>query len=246
MAPPHESRSRAIDEYIIGVFGDHAHPLAAAFADWMAVSPRFKAFADDYRGKIRKKFWNVPDEQARADLRCELQVAYLLLHEKRFAVEYERFGVGKQRGPDLTIIYRTHTPVNVEIKRLRPASQAADEPPGISTRLVNVLLDKAHQMPPGMLNILVVVAAEPYDETDLAVAAKLLKERADHKDDHYFARRRFADAREFLHYYYRLSAVCLCDLSAAAAPLLWTNKEARHPLPRDVGVAFMRCLATAS
>src|SRR5215203_4526091 len=108
-----------VDELLAYIFARDAHALAAQFALWLASSPRFQALAAQYRDKIRKKVRGTRDQEGLRDLTFELEIAYLMLSERRFAVEYEKGGVGKQRAPDFHVTFRANTPFNVEVKRLR-------------------------------------------------------------------------------------------------------------------------------
>src|SRR5205085_2855108 len=80
---------------------------------------RFKAFAIRYRSKIRSKLKNVRDEAGMKDLRAELETATLLLRDERFTVDYEKYAASRQRAPDFTVTFKTHTPFNVEVRRIR-------------------------------------------------------------------------------------------------------------------------------
>ena len=50
-------------------------PLAEELFGWLAESPRFRAFAEAHREKIRKKLRGALDAEARRDVRAELQAA---------------------------------------------------------------------------------------------------------------------------------------------------------------------------
>src|SRR6476661_6351596 len=119
-----------VDELLTHIFEARTHALAAQFALWLASSARFRAFAEQYRDKIRKKVRGIRDQEGLRDLTFELEIAYLLLSERRFTVEYEKGGVCKQRGPDFYVTFRTHTHFNVEVKRFRSSAiDRTDEPP---------------------------------------------------------------------------------------------------------------------
>src|SRR5207247_1479704 len=88
---------------------------------------------------------------------------YFLVQERQFLVEYEKYGVGKQRGPDFSVTYKTHVRFDVEVTRLRGGQAreagAASEP----GKVVNTLCAKLVQLPPSMINILVLAADDaPY------------------------------------------------------------------------------------
>src|SRR6266496_3964150 len=135
------------DELLAYIFARDAHVLAAQCALWLASSARFRAFAEQYRDKIRKKVRGIRDHEGLKDLTFELEIAYLMLSERRFTVEYEKGGVGKQRGPDFCVTFKTHIPFNVEVKRFRgSAIGRADEPPEYS-RVASTTCQKIGQLP---------------------------------------------------------------------------------------------------
>src|SRR5207237_4742727 len=126
--------------------------LAVQFAHWVQASPRFRAFAEIYRDKIRKKVRGITEVEGYRDLQAELATAYFLVLERRFLVEYEKYGTGKQRGPDFSITYKTHIRFDVEVTRLRGAQAGAAPEP---SKLAHTLCVKLVQLPPRMINILV-------------------------------------------------------------------------------------------
>jgi hypothetical protein len=233
-----------VDELLTHIFEARTHALAAQFGRWLVSSARFRAFAEQYRAKIRKKVRGTRDQEGLNDLTFELEIAYLLLSERRFAVEYEKGGVGKQRGPDFYVTFRTHTPFNVEVKRFRASAiDRTAEPPEYS-RIASSVCQKIGQLPAGMINILAIGSdAEPYHASDVAAAMAGLRTRAEHKDDPFFTRRGFLSAGDFLKQYQRLSAVLFhAPLAAGGEPasILWLNAIARHRLPNDLRNALQR------
>ena len=218
------------DDLLPYIFTNTRLPLAVQFDRWLQASPRFRAFATTYRDKIRKKARLISDAGGYLDLQAELATAYYLLQERRFTVEYERYTAGKQRGPDFTVTYKTHTLFNVEVARLRvPYAGAAPEP----GKLVNVLCAKLGQLPPGIINILALSGEDTrYTGDDLVGVARLLQDRYERKDDDFFVRHGFLGSRDFLKQYIRLSGVRL--LGAGGTPTLWLYSQARHPLPPDL------------
>src|SRR5215207_4710315 len=180
------------DELLTHIFAHERHALAAQLGEWVASSARFRAFAEQYRDKIRKKVRGTRDLEGLNDLTFELEIAYLLLSERRFAIEYEKGGVGKQRGPDFYVTFRTHTLFNVEVKRFRaPTIDRTTEPPEYS-RIAGTVCQKIGQLPAGMINILAIGSdTEPYHAAHVAAAMAGLRTRAEHKDDPFFTRRGF-------------------------------------------------------
>jgi hypothetical protein len=229
------------------IFTNTRLPLAVQFARWVEASPRFRTFAETYRDKIRKKVRGITEAEGYRDLQAELATAYFLVLERRFLVEYEKYGVGKQRGPDFSVTYKTHIRFDVEVTRLRGGEGGAAPEPG---KLANTLCAKLEQLPPSMINILVLAADDASHggeastgsgqalASGLQSATTLLQERAERKDDEFFTRRGFLNARDFLRHYNRLSAIRL--LTVDEPPLLRLQPQARHPLPPDLATLLRR------
>ncbi|HEX8596900.1 MAG TPA: hypothetical protein VF952_00075 [Chloroflexia bacterium] len=223
------------------IFPNTRLPLAVQFARWVQASSRFRAFAETYRAKIRKKVRGITEAEGYGDLLAELATAYFLVQERRFEVEYEKYGVGKQRGPDFSITYKTHTRFDVEVTRLRGGRSGAGEAgtapePG---KLANTLCAKLQQLPPSMVNVIVLVADDAqYSEDDLTSGLRLLQERVERKDDEFFTRRGFLGARDFIRHYSRLSAIRMVTTDAPS--VLRLQPQARHPLPPDLATILRR------
>ncbi len=222
------------------IFTNTRLPLAVQFAHWVQASPRFRVFAETYRDKIRKKVRGITEAEGYGDLQAELATAYFLVQERRFLVEYEKYGLGKQRGPDFSVTYKTHIRFDVEVTRLRGGQAGIAPEPG---KLANALCAKLVQLPPSMINILVLVADDaPYNREDLESALRsaviLLQERAEHKDDEFFIRRGFLGVRDFHKHYGRLSAIRLT--MPGAPPVLRLQPQARHPLPPDLAILLRK------
>ena len=229
------------------IFTNTRLPLAVQFAHWVEASPRFRAFAETYRDKIRKKVRTIREAEGYRDLQAELATAYFLVLERRFVVEYEKYGVGKQRGPDFSITYKTHIRFDVEVTRLRGQAVESGAPlePG---KLANTLCAKLQQLPPSLINVLALAVGPElandvrFSEDTLAGglggAVTLLQERVERKDDEFFTRRGFLGARDFLKYYGRLSAIRLT--APDVPPILRLQPQARHPLPPDLAAILRR------
>jgi hypothetical protein len=212
------------------IFSNARHPLALRFEEWLRASSRFRVFVFTYRDKIRKKVRSAGDDGAYSDLQAELEAAYYLIQERSFAVEYEKYSAGKQRGPDFTVTFRTHTPFNVEVTRLRGARPAGEVEPH---KIANILCTKLGQLPAGIGNVLFLSAEDPmYTAGDLNAAARLLQDRYERKDDPYFVGRGFLSSRDFLRQYSRLSGVRLITSGATGA--LWLSPQARHVLMPEI------------
>jgi len=227
-----------IHELIAYLFGDEPSVLAAEIGPWLAASPRFRAFAETYRDKIRKKARGLRDVDGRRDLAFELAVAARLVADRRFALEYESYGAG-QRAPDFRVTFRDQLRFNVEVRRLRGLA-VGTEAPSVPGRVIRAICDKLGQLPPAMINVLVLGADGPSSHAEtLARAMGLLQERAAAKDDALFVRHGFGGTRDFLRHYRRLSgALWLAGDRSAQLATLWRNPQARHPLPADLARAF--------
>lgn len=234
-----------IDALVLHIFGEAGQPLALHCERWMRSSRRFRAFVETYEGKIRRKVRTVRDEEARRDLYCEFETAYLLLQGRELNVEYEQYAQGKQRGPDFSVTYKTRTRFTVEVKRLRASSEDPAAAKSIRSKLVNSVCDKLGQLPPSVINVLALVGDGPaYAAEDLGATMSLLKERAALRDDAYFVRRGFLSSRDYLKHSQRLSAILLrasMDSISSNPTVLWSNPEARHPLPRELATLLLRC-----
>jgi hypothetical protein len=218
------------------IFTNTRLPLAVQFAHWVDSSPRFRTFVETYRDKIRKKVRGITESEGYSDLQAELAAAYFLVQERRFLVEYEKYGLGKQRGPDFSVTYKTHIRFDVEVARVRGGQAGTPPEP---RKLAGTLCAKLAQLPPSMMNVLVVSAdGAPHGEDDLAAALRLLHERAERKDDEFFTRRGFLGVRDFHRYYGRLSAIRL--VAPGAPPVLRLQPQARHPLPGDLANILRR------
>ena len=237
------------DTLLTELFGGTTHPLARECAAWLKASRRFRAFVETFRDKIRRKASIARDEETRRDLSCELETAFLLLEAKEFAVAYEHYTQIKQRGPDFTVTYKTHTSINVEVKRLRISSleQSADER-SMTTKLINSVCDKLGQMPPSVINVLTLVAdGQTYGPNDLGMTMGILKDRVAQRDEDFFVRRGFLGSRDYQRQLQRLSAILVRSRASGGydnPSLLWTNPEAKHQLTREMSNLLLRCMMT--
>lgn len=225
------------DDLLDYVFDGKQLELYAEFERWVRGSRRFRAFATSYRGKIRAKLKNARDDASVKDLQAEFEAAALLLRDERFTLEYEKYATTKQRGPDLTVTYRTHTRFNVEVRRIRSTDLDEEDPEAITGKLIAVVCDKAGQMPPGIVNLLWLAADRPIHEADLIRAVTTLRQFAEQKDEAFFIRRGYASAAVFLRQYRQLSAIMLRQPGAAT---WWLNPLARHPASAQIITALQR------
>lgn len=227
----------AIDDLLHDIFAGLEPVLYPEFEGWVRGSRRFREFATQYRTKIRAKLRNARYATAVDDLYAELETAALLLREERFAVEYETYAARKQRGPDYTVTFKTHTPFNVEVRRMRGVDEDQEE--ARANRLAAVLLDKVGQMPPGIANLLWLIPDAELPAGDIACAALALRKLAEGQDELFFTRRGFSGAADFLRQYARLSGVVLRLPDGIDS---WPNPSARHKAPAEIVLAIRRLL----
>lgn len=267
---PRPGGSTVIDRLVAALFdveeGSPAAALELEVRAWIEGSSRFRSFAEGHRDKIHKKLRSAADGDACRDVRAELLVARLLLADRRLNVDFEAYGTGK-RGPDLTVTFRTNQRFNVEVTRVRAAASApdplgqvkADQATGTGLgisapsergatvnhgRLAYVLLAKLRQLPPSIPNVVLLAGdGVAVDEDEVAAAARVLKARADRREDPFFARRGFEGARGYYAHWLRLSGVVSrSEVAGRAHAAFWPNPESRHPLSREAATAVLRCL----
>jgi hypothetical protein len=221
--------------------------LETDFAGWLRGSRRFRTFAADYRDKIRAKLKNVRDESGIKSVRAELEIAVLLLREERFTIEYEKYAASKQRGPDFTVTFKTHTPFNVEVRRIHSMEIDASDAEVSKGKLMTVLCEKVGQMPPSIINLLWFVTDHEISEADLTQAIVTLRQLAEGKTEDYFTRRGFGSAADFLKHFRQLSGIILRksnkqpdELLDNHAPMLWLNSLARHKVLPGIVTAIQR------
>lgn len=209
-------------DLIAYLFEGQPHPLFAELLQWMETSPRFTAFVDTYRDKIRKKLRITRDPESILDLRSELDTARGLLGDRRLDIQYEPYASAKRRGPDFAVTYRTNQKFNVEVARMRMPTEE---------RFLRLLLYKLGQMRPGMPNLLVI-----HTENELAHSLNLdtlmqnIKLQSEKKDPAFYKLSRYASPAAFYKDFLHLSAILIW----AAEPQTWVNKQARPPLAAEI------------
>ena len=104
-----------------------------------------------------------------------------------------------------------------------------------SARLASIVATKVRQLPGEAADGLVITTHDhEVTGADLVDALRLLKQRADAKDDAFFAVRGLKDARDFYAHYVRLSGLLVTDEAIVPLRTTWVqNREARRPLPDD-------------
>ncbi len=226
-----------LDNLVDYIFDGKKSPLSREFEAWARDSRRFRAFATAYSDKIRAKLRNVRDQAGMRDVGAELETAVLLLRDERFSLEYEKYAALKQRGPDFTVTWKTHTPFNVEVRRIRGTELTGADPQARTGKLMGVIAEKVGQMPPSVVNMLWLIPESGISEMDVARAAMTLRELAERKADDYFTQRRFQSAADFIKQYRRLSAIVLRQ---SGENLIWLNPIARHQVPPEILTAIRR------
>ncbi len=203
---------------------------------WLTASPRLRAFAHEYRDKIRKKLRSAADADAARDVRTELRFAQALLADRRIELAFESYGA-RRVGPDFTVRFRGEQPFNCEVSRVRRIpSEILDGGP---------LLAKLRQLPPSVPNLLVIaISGRSAAELDMERAMRGLRRRADDKEDAFFARRGFEGARAFYARFLRLGGVIVwCETAhGKARAALWRNRSARIAVSERAARACLACL----
>ena len=221
-AAPSPTASRLAREL---VRGSRADALVPELERWLAGSARFRDFATANESKIRKKLRGAADPDALRDVRLELEVARLLIADRRVVLEWEPFG-SASGGPDFGLTLPGLRSVNVEVTRLRrPAATAEAGVPWLA---------KLRQLPPGAPNIVVAAIDGPTaDALDVAASVLRVRERADAKDEAFFAARGIAGSRAFYGRFLRLGAVLSWAQGGAGANrvAVWRHGSARIPVP---------------
>lgn len=220
-------------DLITYLFEGKPHLLLTALMAWMEVSPRFTAFVETYRDKIRKKIRVTRGPESNLDLRVELEVAYSLLNDRRLAVAYEPYASVKGRGPDFSVTYRANLVFNIEVARMRPEESSAEgiDLPRKEERILRILLYKLGQMQPAMPNLLVIHAREDVARSiDLGGLMREIKIKAEGKDPAFYAAAGFTSPAAFYKDFLRLNGILLWSPGAQ----LWVNKQARPELAEKV------------
>jgi hypothetical protein len=224
--------TKANEELQAYLFGQRAHALAMWCARALDASPRFAEFVAANRSKVRKKIRLAADPEALRDLACELAVAHLLSQERSFAVAYEPLAA-QGSSPDFGVNYKGHTVWYVEVTRARQPQAAESSLP--HARLAALLCGKLRQLPVGAPALLALITdGFAWHGADLDGALRLLRQRAEAKDDAFFAFRGLDGTKAFRKHVACLSAVLLMPTSPGERPLLWQHALARQPLAAGI------------
>jgi hypothetical protein len=224
-----------IQELLTYIFEGQTSLVSVQFEEWVKSSRRFRAFAETYRDKIRKKLRTVENDDALKSLYTELEVAYRLSGDQRIVVEYEKYGLGKKRGPDFSIQYRTNTTVHLEVTRLRfrEPPQHDDLEGVLARKLLDTLLDKVGQTQTVSANILLIISEYPPTLELISSTMASLRLTAERKEEDFFTDRGYRDSADFLKYLRQLSLILYrADLPAASPLISWQNPLARYHAPK--------------
>lgn len=94
---------------------------------WVRSNDRFAAFVSKNLPKVKKRIRDQDNNEALADVRCELEAAYLLLADNHFdIIQYERKYEGCSRGPDYYVSFDSSFKFNLEVTRLHQPAQMLD------------------------------------------------------------------------------------------------------------------------
>jgi hypothetical protein len=220
-------------DLIAYVFSEQAHPISGELLRWMEASPRFTAFVETYRDKIRKKVRVAGDLEGALDLRSELDTARRLLEDRRLAVQYEPYLHERRRGADFAVTYRANLTFNIEVARIRAEENGAGEVDAAKKeeRILRILLDKLGQMQAGMANLLVIETPEAVARViNLDGLMQGIKLRAEMKEAEFYALSRYSGPAAFYRNFLRLSGVAL----RASGGQVWANKQARPGLDEKI------------
>ena len=224
---------------------DPTHEAAAPINRRITESRRFHTFAADNRAKIRKKIRTATTPETLRSVLLELEVARRLVVDPRCVVEYERYGQGKVRSPDLTVTFRARTVVNVEVTQLQSPDTEASQWDG---KLIGLVCHKLGQLMPESQNVLV-LASESSSLTveHVARAMKRLKAQIEQREGDFLSRFGFSDRSGFFKQFQRLGGILVwkCE-EHEVENSLWTNPQAKHPIPAAVVTLFTECMKLPS
>lgn len=219
------------------LFDGKRPPFYYDMSRWTRDSRRFRSFTEEHRVKIRAKIGRLRTTEEMADLRAELETAATLLRHEQFSLEYEKYVALRQRGADFTVIWKTHTPINIEVRRLRSADLDLTDVEACTVKLIHILADKIGQTTPGSVNLLWVASEEVVSEEEISRAMGFLRTTGEQKADDFFVRRNYRNASDFLRRYQQLSAIAV---RLPTGSFLWLNPIARHKVPPPLVNIFRR------
>jgi hypothetical protein len=211
-------------ELITYLFNGKGGRLPEEFLSWMQDSARFADFVEDYRDKIRKKVRVASEPEGLLDVRAELDIARVLLSDKRVKVNYELGASSKRRIPDFTVTFRESLAFNIEVSRMQ-ANVNAEE------RIIRILLEKLGQMQSGVPNLLAIYTqAHAEGLIDLGELMHQVKLWADGTAPALYSMSQYKSPAAFYKDFTRLNGILLW----APGGKLWVNKQARPVLDEKI------------
>ena len=220
-------------DLIAYLFNGQPHPLSGVLTTWLDTSPRYVAFVETYRDKIRKKLRVTRDAEGQLDVLGELELPYHLLTDRRLEVVYEPYASLKRRGPDFAVTYRTNLTFNIELSRIH-LEETGDEAADLARkqeRILRLLLDKLGQMQAGRANLLVIHARGQVDRLiNLSGLIQSLKARVDGRDPKFFLNSQYDSPTAFYKDFLHLSGMIFWTTSNQ----VWGNKQSKFGLPEKV------------
>jgi hypothetical protein len=224
-----------VRDLVEALFAERAEdPVAGEVARWLESSPRFRAFSERYRDKIRRKLRSARDAETLRDVRAELAVAERLLADRRFELAYEPYGSGRL-GPDFGVTFRTTATLNLEVTRPRPRAG------GLHVR--RAIVGKLRQLPPTVPNVILVDAdGVPAATFDVAGELRAVRQSVDRRDPFVLGTLALTSPRAFYERFLRPGGVVVRS-EAPWAATLWVNRSARIALPEPAARAIVTALA---
>lgn len=224
-----------VDDLHTYLFTGRSHALSPQMKSWLASSRRFASFVTVAGSKIRKKLRAAHDPESAADLRLELEAAYLLVQEHQFSIDYEPQS-SQPRCPDFAVSFTTHSRFMLEVTRLRLTETPTPLKP---ERLADTVCGKLGQFLTQHSNVLLIGSPAPITQAELHAALSKLQGRAERGDAALLERFQWRDRGDFFKYYRRLSEVLVCS-PRRTPPTVWVNSQAKHPLSSKVRTALYR------
>lgn len=115
------------DELIDYILNNNHLSISPILKSWFKECNHFKNFVDRYKDKIRKRIRKVKNEEALSKVIAELFVAYCLLSDSRFTIEYEPFSSEEGTSPDFKVFFNGKEKIEfiVEVTRISRAESDA-------------------------------------------------------------------------------------------------------------------------
>lgn len=217
-------------ELLTFICDDPEGEAAADLTRWVTESRRFQAFVETNRTKIRRKLRAGAATGSVRGVLLELEVARRFVEDRRCQIEYERYGQGRVRSPDLTITFRTRTPFHLEVTHVQAPAPRLDGKREWGGKLIGVVCHKLGQLMPEEINVLVISSEEGAPTPDdVAGAMKRLKERVERRDIELLSRFGYAGPAPFFKHFQWLSGILVWRGGG-----VWANPQARRAVPAEV------------